>query len=40
MLAACDAIGRVVLAPAELPAGAVMAVIGGPYLVWVVRRRF
>ena len=40
LLAACDAIGRVVLAPAELPAGAVMAVIGGPYLVWVVRRRF
>jgi len=40
MLAACDAIGRVVLAPAELPAGAIMAVIGGPYLVWVVRRRF
>jgi iron complex transport system permease protein len=40
MLAACDAIGRVVLAPAELPAGAVMAVIGGPYLIWVVRRRF
>ena len=40
LLAGCDAIGRVVLAPAELPAGAVMAVIGGPYLVWVVRRRF
>jgi iron complex transport system permease protein len=40
LLAACDTLGRVVLAPAELPAGAVMAVIGGPYLVWVVRRRF
>jgi iron complex transport system permease protein len=40
LLAGCDAIGRIVLAPAELPAGAVMAVIGGPYLVWVVRRRF
>lgn len=40
MLASCDTIGRMVLAPAELPAGAVMAVIGGPYLVWLVRRRF
>jgi iron complex transport system permease protein len=40
LLASCDTIGRVVLAPAELPAGAVMAIIGGPYLVWLVRRRF
>jgi iron complex transport system permease protein len=40
LLASCDTIGRVVLAPAELPAGAVMALIGGPYLVWLVRRRF
>jgi iron complex transport system permease protein len=40
LLATCDTIGRVVLAPAELPAGAVMAVLGGPYLVWLVRRRF
>jgi iron complex transport system permease protein len=40
LLAACDAIGRTAMAPAELPAGAVMALIGGPYLVWLVRRRF
>ena len=40
MLAASDAVGRVVLAPAELPAGAVMALIGGPYLVWLVGKRF
>jgi iron complex transport system permease protein len=40
LLASCDTIGRIVLAPAELPAGAVMALIGGPYLVWLVRRRF
>jgi iron complex transport system permease protein len=40
LLAACDTLGRIVVAPAELPAGAVMAVIGGPYLVWLVRRRF
>lgn len=39
LLAACDAIGRVVMAPSEVPAGAVMAILGGPYLVWVLRQR-
>jgi iron complex transport system permease protein len=39
LLAACDALGRVVLAPAEVPAGAITALIGGPYLVWLIRRR-
>lgn len=40
LLTCCDTIGRIVLAPAELPAGAVMAIVGGPYLVWLVRKRF
>ncbi|HWF83741.1 MAG TPA: iron ABC transporter permease [Vicinamibacterales bacterium] len=39
LLAVCDAIGRVVIAPSEIPAGAVMAILGGPYLVWVLRQR-
>lgn len=39
LLGLCDAIGRIVLAPAEIPAGAIMAVVGGPYLVWLVRQR-
>jgi iron complex transport system permease protein len=39
LLASCDAIGRVVIAPAEVPAGAITALIGGPYLVWLVRQR-
>jgi iron complex transport system permease protein len=39
LLAACDALGRAVLAPAEVSAGALMAFIGGPYLVWALRRR-
>ena len=39
LLAVCDAIGRVVMAPSEVPAGAVMAILGGPYLVWVLRQR-
>jgi iron complex transport system permease protein len=38
LLASCDAIGRVVLAPAEIPAGAITALIGGPHLIWIVRR--
>jgi iron complex transport system permease protein len=39
LLALCDAIGRVVLPPTEIPAGAVLALIGGPYLVWAIRQR-
>ena len=38
LLASCDALGRVVLAPAEVPAGAITAFIGGPHLIWVVRK--
>ena len=39
LLASCDAIGRVIAAPSEVPAGAVMAILGGPYLIWVLRHR-
>jgi iron complex transport system permease protein len=39
LLASCDALGRVITAPSEVSAGAVMAIIGGPYLVWVLRQR-
>jgi iron complex transport system permease protein len=39
LLASCDALGRFVLAPAEVPAGAITACIGGPYLIWLIRRR-
>jgi iron complex transport system permease protein len=39
LLAFCDALGRIVIPPSELPAGAVLALIGGPYLVWVIRQR-
>jgi iron complex transport system permease protein len=38
LLAACDAFGRVVIAPAEVPAGAITAFFGGPYLIWMIRR--
>lgn len=39
LLASCDAIGRVIAAPSEVPAGAVMAILGGPYLIWALRQR-
>ncbi len=39
LLAFCDALGRIVISPAEIPAGAVLALIGGPYLIWVIRQR-
>jgi iron complex transport system permease protein len=39
LLAVCDTTGRLLLPPAELPAGAVLALIGGPYLVWLIRQR-
>jgi iron complex transport system permease protein len=38
LLASCDALGRVLLAPAEIPAGAITAFIGGPHLIWIIRR--
>jgi iron complex transport system permease protein len=38
LLASCDTFGRIVLAPAEIPAGAITAFIGGPHLIWAIRR--
>ncbi|WP_446742954.1 FecCD family ABC transporter permease [Silvibacterium acidisoli] len=39
LVAVCDAIGRVIVAPNEIPAGVTLALIGGPYMVWLVRER-
>jgi iron complex transport system permease protein len=38
MLAA-DVVGRVVVRPGELQVGIVLALIGGPFFIWLVRRR-
>lgn len=38
LLVASDAVGRTVLAPAELPAGLVVALIGAPYFVYLLSR--
>lgn len=39
LLVACDAVARTALAPAELPVGIVTALLGGPFFLWVLRRR-
>ncbi|MBI5337277.1 MAG: iron chelate uptake ABC transporter family permease subunit [Mycolicibacterium rufum] len=39
LLLAADIIGRVVIRPAELPAGLVTAFVGAPVLIWLIRRR-
>lgn len=38
LVVVADGIGRTVLAPAEIPVGVVTAVVGAPYLVWLLRR--
>ncbi len=37
-LTVCDAFGRTVLAPSDLPAGVVTALLGGPGLIWILHR--
>jgi iron complex transport system permease protein len=39
LLLAADIAGRVVIRPAELPAGIVTAFLGAPVLIWLVRKR-
>ncbi|WP_227803914.1 FecCD family ABC transporter permease [Marinomonas profundi] len=34
-----DLLGRTILSPIELPVGIVTAVVGGPYLIWILVRR-
>jgi iron complex transport system permease protein len=38
LLAAADAIGRTAFAPTELPSGLVVALLGAPYLAWLMLR--
>ena len=39
LLLAADLVSRSVVLPAELPIGVVTAFIGGPFFVWLIRRR-
>ena len=39
MLTLCDLLGRVLFAPYELPVGIVLAVVGGPFFLWLLFRQ-
>ena len=38
LVVVADTIGRTLLAPSQLPAGLVTALIGAPYFLWLMRR--
>ncbi len=39
LLVSCDTLARTVIAPAEIPVGAVTALLGAPFFVWLLVRR-
>ena len=39
MLTLCDLISRVLFAPYELPVGIVLALVGGPFFIWLLLRQ-
>ena len=39
LLVLADAIARVIIAPTEIPIGVVMAIIGSPFFIYILRRR-
>ncbi|MFD7813932.1 iron ABC transporter permease [Streptomyces sp. NPDC059785] len=38
LVCVADAVGRTVVAPSQVPAGLMIALVGAPYFVWVLRR--
>jgi iron complex transport system permease protein len=39
LVCVADTLGRTLIAPTQLPAGLIIALIGAPYFVWLLRRR-
>ena len=37
LVTACDTVGRIVIEPSELPAGIIMALLGPPFFLWLLR---
>jgi len=35
----CDTVGRVILPPGEVPVGIILALIGAPFFLWLLRRK-
>ncbi|MFE2887022.1 iron ABC transporter permease [Streptomyces sp. NPDC059272] len=38
LVCVADTLGRTVVAPAQVPAGLMIALVGGPYFIWVLRK--
>ncbi|MEV8114881.1 iron ABC transporter permease [Streptomyces xiamenensis] len=38
LVCVADALGRTIVAPAQVPAGLMIALVGGPYFIWVLRQ--
>ncbi|MFE5244649.1 MULTISPECIES: iron ABC transporter permease [unclassified Streptomyces] len=38
LVCVADALGRTLVAPAQIPAGLMIALVGAPYFIWVLRR--
>ncbi|GAA2525075.1 iron ABC transporter permease [Winogradskya humida] len=38
LVCVADALGRTVIAPSQIPAGLMMALVGAPYFIWLLRR--
>jgi ferric hydroxamate transport system permease protein len=38
LVCVADTLGRTLLGPTQLPAGLVVALVGAPYFVWLIRR--
>ena len=39
LLCGCDLLARVIFSPFELPVGIVMSLVGGPFFLWLLRKR-
>ena len=39
LLCGCDLLARMIFAPYELPVGIVMSLLGGPFFLWLLRKR-
>ena len=39
-LTVCDTLARVLAAPSEIPAGIITALIGGPFFLWLLHRKY
>ena len=35
----CDTFGRTILAPTEIPVGIIPAILGGPFFIWLLKRK-